>query len=203
MIEIALSQLNNIINSIEDCNRLIPAFIENNNNSIALVEKNKQHKDIIIATREFYRKAIDKFYEISIVDLKNRLNSAVNYIFHDKNYELDIVLSDKRGKSAQLILKDIDGNEVSLKDGVGQGIRTVISFILQTYYLASKNSKILMLDEAYHNISEEYIYKFLEFMKKFAIENDFKIIIISHDHRILAEANKQFIIVDGKLTDAK
>ena len=91
----------------------------------------------VIEERQYYKKAIDIIYERSIEELKTLLNSALATIFYDRDFSIDIELTDKRGKSLQLKALE-DGKPVNLKRGTGMGVKTVISAILQMYYLQIK-----------------------------------------------------------------
>lgn len=153
----------------------------------------------LIKEREYYKKAVDIVYERSIQELKDILNSALSTIFVDRNYTVDIVLTDKRGKSLQLKAYE-DGKPINPKRGLGMGVKTVISAVLHIYYLQCKNSKILMLDEAYSAISVEYVEAFFEFLSQLCKKLDFKIILITHDPRFLQYADKTYKINQGVVT---
>lgn len=152
----------------------------------------------IIENREFYKKGIDIIYENSIGELKEILNFALHYIFNDEDYNLEIELSDKRGKSLNFRLFH-NGKPANLKRGTGMGVKTVISAVLHMYYLQCKNSKILMLDEAYAAVSEEYIDRFFNFLSDMCQKLGFKIILITHDKRLLCYGNKYYIIDRGRV----
>lgn len=173
--EFNLGQITNLTNQLNDC-----------------IKK----QNFIIGAREYYKRAVDLIYERSIGELKDVLNSALSFIFYDEDYSLDIELSDKRGKSLNFRLYQ-NGKPVNLKRGTGMGIKTVISAVLHLYYLQCKNSKILMLDEAYSAISEEYIENFFEFFSNLAHSLKFKIIMITHDKRFLPYGDKYYIIDKG------
>ena len=79
------------------------------------------------------------------------------------------------------------------------GVKTVISAILHMYYLQCKNSKILMLDEKYSAVSEEYVPAFFEFLHQLCEKLDFRIILITHDKRFLDYADKRYIINQGEV----
>lgn len=153
-------------------------------------------------TKEFYVKAVDILYEESIGALKDTLNTALRYIIFDRNYNCNLVLDDKRGtKTLELTLVDLDeGFEVDLKDGAGQGIRTIISFILKAYYLINKGSRLLFLDEKYSALSEHYIPRFFEFMKRMAEERGIIVVLITHDTRFMDYADNSFTVNDGYVT---
>lgn len=145
-----------------------------------------------------YKAAIDLIYERSIQELKDTLNAALSYIFVDRDFSIDIVLEDRYGKSLVLVL-ETGGFTVSLKDGMGMGINCVISAVLHIYYLYCKGSKILLLDESYHNISEDYADRFFDFLKDLCKSLEFKLIIISHDNRIAPFVDFTYRISKGKV----
>ena len=167
-----------------------------------LVNLNQQNIDLnndlaeVLEEREYYKKAVDVVYERSIKELKDLLNSALATIFIDRDFEIDIELSDKRGKSLQLKAME-KGRPVNLKRGMGMGVKTVISAILHMYYLQCKNSKILMLDEKYSAVSEEYVPAFFEFLHQLCEQLGFRIIMITHDKRFLDYADKRYKINQG------
>ena len=121
----------------------------------------------------------------------------------DKNYSANLVLEDKGGnKTLSLLLVDEDnGFEVDLKDGVGQGVRTILSFVLKSYYLLNQNSKVLLLDEKYSALSSHYVPRFYEFMKEFCKKNDFIIVMISHIDSQIEHADRLYYINDGTITE--
>ena len=184
-----LEELNNMENNI---NSKI-GFLDS---TISILENDLLN---IIESRQFYKKAVDIVYERSIVELKDVLNSALSYIFKDKGLEIDVQLSDKRGKSLSFVIMN-NGKIVSLKKGMGMGVKCVISCILHIYYLQCKDSKILMLDEAYSNISKEYISNFFDFISKLCEKLDFTVILITHDERFIEYANRVYEISNGYVT---
>lgn len=175
-------------------------------NQTKAVELNKQLAEVtnemtfILEAREYYRKAVDIVYERSIVELKDILNSALSYVFYDEDYKVEIELTDKRGKSLNIRLFQ-NGKPVNLKRGTGMGVKTVISAVLHMYYLQCKNSKILMLDEAYSAVSVEYIDRFFEFLHQMCDRLGFKIILITHDERMLKYGDKKYRIDKGVVSE--
>jgi DNA repair exonuclease SbcCD ATPase subunit len=175
--------------------------LNNQNGNISMQIQSKEMAiKVIEMSREYYRKAIDILYERSVGELKSSLNYAVKYIFFDKNYEIDIVLSDKRGKSLTFVLIDKDtDNEVNLKDGTGNGVRSVISAVIHMYYLIQKKSPFLFVDESYSFISDNYIDRFFEFLKGLCYNNNFIMVLITHDRRFLDYADKIYQINNGRV----
>ena len=194
--------------TIKSCNSLLNKEETLKENAKELQKKLKEKENylsFIKTAKEKYTVAVNELYEESVVTLQDTLNAALQYIFYDKNYKAKLLLEDKRGtKSLSILLIDEDDNlEVDLKDGVGNGVRTVISFVLKSYYLLNQNSKVLFLDEKYSALSVHYVPKFFEFIDKFCEENDFIIIMISHIDNQIEHADKVYYLNDGVITEGE
>jgi len=176
---------------------------ENNKNLQEVLTKEKDYLTFIKRAKEKYQIAVNELYEESIVALQDTLNAALKYIMYDKNYSAKLLLEDVRGtKSLSIVLVDEDdGFEVDLKDGVGQGVRTIISFVLKSYYLLNQNSKVLFLDEKYSALSAHYVPRFYEFIEKFCEDNDFIIVMISHIDNQIEHADKVYYLNDGVISE--
>ena len=149
----------------------------------------------ILEAREYYKKAVDLIYERSVVELKDLLNT---YGFKDRTFEIDIQLSDKRGKSLQFIISE-NGNPVNLKCAMGMGVKCVISAVLHMYYLQCNGSNVLILDETYSAISKGYVPFFFDFIQQMCEKLDFRMIIITHDERFLDYGNKTYTFKLGEV----
>ena len=189
--------VSNNMQSFKETRETYKNYIETLNEKITNIESSIK---VIQDSREYYRKAIDVIYEKSIGQLSETLNSALSYIFYDREYTLELKLEDKRGKSLELILRDGE-NEVNLKDGVGMGVRTVISAVLQTYYLMARGSKILFVDEKYSYVSESYVQRFFDFLKSLCHKSGFILVIISHDTRFFDYADKVIVVNEGRVVE--
>lgn len=185
-------KLESINNNIDSINHTILTIDDN------LLDLDRKLKGVQ-ESRQYYKKAIDIVYERSIQELKDVINSALNYIFTDKSLEVDIELSDKRGKSLTFVIKN-NGKKVNLKRGMGMGVKCVISCILHIYYLQCKDSKILMLDEAYSNISKNYIANFFDFISRLCDKLGFIVILITHDERFIEYANRVYEVSNGRVS---
>ena len=180
----------------------LPALQEAKEYNEKNIKKQEEYLKFINTSKEYYVKAIDIMYEESIGALKETLNSALRYIVYDKNYNCNLILDDKRGaKTLELTLVDLDEDfEVDLKDGAGQGIRTIISFILKAYYLINKGSRVLFLDEKYSALSEHYVPRFFEFLKKMTEEKGMIDVLITHDTRFMDYADNIYMVNMGNVT---
>jgi DNA repair exonuclease SbcCD ATPase subunit len=156
---------------------------------------------VIQESASYYKKSQDIIYEKSIGALKELINKALSFVFYDKNYEIIINLEDKRGtKTLSFGLKDLDKDlEVSLKNGCGNGVRAVISAVLNLFVLISKGSKILILDEKYSCVSADYIERFYMFLSKLCVEKSLRIVLITHDPRFISFSDKGYTVIDGRI----
>jgi DNA repair exonuclease SbcCD ATPase subunit len=197
-----LESINYNLKALEDLQKKKEIIETNTEELLQVIKKLETKLSDTKDCKTYYGKAIELLYQESIGALKDTINTALQYVIYDKNYEIDLALDDKRGaKSLSLLLIDRDTElEVDLKDGVGNGIRTIVSFVLKMYYLINKNSNILLLDEKYSALSEEYTERFFEFMKKMCDEKDFIIVIITHDKRFESFADYVYRISDGNVT---
>lgn len=202
--------LQNLIDSLEYTIKSSRNLLSKENliiNSIDIsqkeVKKKKEYLTFIKGAKEKYQVAVNELYEESVVALQDTLNTALKYIMYDKNYSAKLILEDTRGtKSLSIVLVDEDdGFEVDLKDGVGQGVRTIISFVLKSYYLLNQNSKVLFLDEKYSALSAHYVPRFYEFIEKFCEDNDFIIVMISHIDNQIEHADKVYYLNDGVISE--
>ena len=192
--------------TIKSCKNLLDktSVIESSCNILKNeIKEKEEYLKFIKKAKEKYQVAVNELYEESIGSLQSTLNVALKYLFFDKNYSAKLVLEDKRGtKSLSILLIDEDaGLEIDLKDGVGQGVRTVISFVLKSYYLLNQNSRILMLDEKYSALSSHYVPRFYDFIEKFCEENDFIIVMISHIDNQIEHADKVYYLNDGVISE--
>lgn len=162
------------------------------------LEKKKKNIEFIKNTKEVYTKALDVVYRKSIGLLKDTLNTALKYIIYDKRYSVDLLLDDKRGsKTLEILLVDEQKGFEAEMDDIGQGVRTIISFVLKYYYLMYQNSNILFLDEKYSALSAHYVPRFFEFVLGLCKKNNTKIVLITHDERFIEYATKTYLVNDG------
>jgi hypothetical protein len=149
----------------------------------------------------YYRKAVDLVYAKSIGELEQIINSALSFVFFDRSYSIKFDLGDQRGKTLELLLLDNSegrSRTIDMKDGVGNGVRSVVSFVLLTLHLTSRGiPPILFLDEAYSAISESYVDRFFTFARGLSLTKQAPIVLISHDDRFLPYADQKIRVSDG------
>lgn len=194
------AKLDAILNTIDFCEKDI-AYKENRivdcNKSINIL---KNQQDLIIRSRAYLKKATDYLYENSIVELESIINDVVSAIFYDEHYTVKIEISDSYSKSIQWWLIDHNKNIKFLVDGgTGRGLRAVVSFIIQSYFLLSLGSHYMFIDEEYQHISEAYIGKFFEYVNLLATKKNLCLATISHDDRFKGHEDAKYIVSRGEI----
>jgi len=156
------------------------------------------------ASWEALRLLLEKFSSESIDLLTEMLNKGVKAIFTDRNYEIEIEITDAKKKQMKIyLLEERDGEIVRslIPDGIGGGILVVLSFIFQVFLIRLYNLRpLILLDEQFTHISQSYLPNFMEFMRYLIAEMDFKFLWISHDERILPYFDRIYDVNMGKAT---
>lgn len=166
------------------------------------IQENKDKIVLVQDSRIAYQKAIDIFYEQSIGQLEKLINLGLKQIFFDKSLQIKIELSNEEKKEKSFSFEVIDtvtGEPEDIRDGTGAGVRSVISFIILSYYLMQFNSPYIIADEAYSQISKDYVDGFFQFVHKLCDEEGLTFILISHDERFIHYADQIVKVADDKI----
>lgn len=202
--------INDLLNSLEYRIRRYKSYESTSDilkSGISSLEEEVHNKESELKTIQesavYYKKSQDILYEKSVGALKELINSALRYVFYNRNYEINIVIEDKRGtKTLSFFLKDLDNDfEVSLKNGCGNGVRSVISAILKLFVLINKGKDILILDEKYSFVSTDYVENLFIFLTKICEEKQIRIVMITHDERFMSFAGKMYRVSNGVVYD--
>lgn len=161
--------------------------------------------DLISSSKEVYKMAVDGVYARSIGRIESTVNDALKFIFHDKSYSAKLQIGDNRGKIIEPLLYD-NGYDppriVDMKNGVGMGIRSVVSFVLLVFYLIARGRyPVIFADEAYSAISESYIERFFTFAKSLCKARGVTLVMITHDQRFLVYADKRYCVSEGNVSE--
>ncbi len=176
------------------------------------VEKIKSYEDKLSSLSDTYKnlevgyayleKLINDESEKFIREVESLLTVALQAIFTDKNYECYIKTDKESTASIHIKYHDEDGNLIcpNIRKGVGGGIRTIVGFLLQVFFILQYDAeRIVFVDEGFYAISEEYLPNFLDFVQQLIESKEFKILLITHDRdRILPFADKVYRIDDGR-----
>jgi ABC-type lipoprotein export system ATPase subunit len=167
------------------------------------LDENKFSKSI----SEIAKKIADLFYGGYLTEGIDFINSVLRFVFHDREYTVSINVEEKRNqKELYFSLNEIiDGNLITTDiDNIGSGIKGVISFALQIFYIdKTKSGKYLFLDEPFTEISDSYLENLFVMIKKISDAKGFNILIISHDERIISNFKDIYEVVKGKIVKRK
>ena len=165
----------------------------------------KIHRQMVYESAISYMKEIiDLLSRTHIDHLEKLLNSAVSTIFFDKNYSIRFEVSEYRNSnclSINLIETLDDGTEIvtDIKDN-GFGIKTIVGFILQIYFiLYHKLSPILFIDEGFSALSDQYIPYLRSLLNSLKEEYNFIFVLIAHDLRFIQIADLRYEVKDGEV----
>ena len=141
---------------------------------------------------EVMKVLIEKITDSSIGLLKNLLTVGFNTVFEGK-YSVDIQVDDRgKDKTAEFyLIENSTGLRTMIKDDNGGGIKVILSFILRVFFIYYlKYPRFIILDEAFTELSKEYIeglFAFFDILKK---DLGFKYLFITHDIRFMNYADK-------------
>ena len=166
---------------------------------------NLLHKQFIYEQAvEYLKEIIDKLSRSHIDHLEKLLNSAVETIFYDKNYRIEFDISEYRNSNCldMYLIDTLDSGEqirTNIKDN-GFGIKTVVGFILQVYFiLYNKLSPVLFVDEGFSAISSNYLPYLKSLFNNLRDKYGFIFVLVSHDSRLIEIADKTYEVRDGEV----
>ena len=92
--------------------------------------------------------------------------------------------------------------ELDIKSGVGQGIRSVISFTLQLYFILTRGAyPVLFLDETYSGVSDLYRERFFSFVSSLAKAKGMAVVFVTHVTEVQMNADKVYVVNDGVVSE--
>ena len=135
-----------------------------------------------------------------IKKLNDILDYGVKKIFYDCNYSVEVRVSDNNKATIHLVYDDENGNKLSPDvQQCGGGIKSVIGCISQIFFLFYYHVEpVLFMDESLSQISSQYLPHVMDLINELAKKNGLKVLLITHDVRMLAYGAKQYEISDGK-----
>lgn len=141
----------------------------------------KDDMEVTKEASEFIQLQLNLFNKKYIDRIEGLINKALSFIFFDASYEAKLEIKDKK---LEVLLKDNDKNLIKPLSKVGGGIRIVISVFLQVFFIIERKlERIMLLDESLYAVSEAYRERFYSFLKLNSKENNFYLLVISHDER--------------------
>lgn len=149
------------------------------------------------------KKMMDQLSKSQIQHLSDLLNSSVQSIFFDRQYSIELNVTELRNQNQLKILlhEDTpDGHIVSDINDNGYGLKGIIGFILQCYFIIYyKQDPILFLDEAFGNLSSQYLPYLKALIQSLTNKYGFRFILITHDERLMEMADRTYRVRLGEV----
>lgn len=149
------------------------------------------------------KKMIDNLSKGHIQHLSDLLNSAVSSIFFDREYSIELKVEEfKNTNTLKILLHEMtpEGEVVSDISDNGYGLKGIIGFILQVYFiLYYKLYPILFLDEAFGNLSSQYLPYLKSLIQSLTAKYEFKFVLITHDERLMEFADRTYQVKLGEV----
>ena len=117
------------------------------------------------------------------------VSQCLESVFAEEAYEFQILFAKKRGKTEARLLFVRDGQAIDPLDAAGGGVIDVAAFALRLACLLlsqPKRRKLLVLDEPFRFVSQEYIPKVRDMLVVLAKEMEVQFVIVSHIHGLQA-----------------
>lgn len=145
------------------------------------------------------KSVIDKLSQSHIEHLNNLLNTALSTIFFDRQYSVTLNVTDLRNnKNLEILLNEkLPTDEVltTKLDDNGYGVKSIIGFILQVYFIIyHKQSPVLFMDEAFSNLSTQYLPYLKELINQLSQRYNFTFVLITHDERLSTLAERKYSV---------
>jgi DNA repair exonuclease SbcCD ATPase subunit len=116
------------------------------------------------------------------------VSSCLSSVFGDEAYEFVIEFEQKRGKTEAVLKFRRNGQDVFPLEGSGGGVVDVAAFALRVACLMlhrPRLSKLLVLDEPFRFVSEQYRPAVREMIEKLASDMGLQIILVTHQEEFV------------------
>lgn len=138
--------------------------------------------------------------------------NAMQQIFTDKDYSVELEIKEDTKRPAINILLVENGIKQDIKDSVGGGIITTLGLLFQIYYLeVYELNKIIFIDEGLKEVSKtnlnettvDYLTNLLNFLKALSQERNYKVVVVTHDESVKQIANQVYVVRNGEVNKIK
>lgn len=153
---------------------------------------------------ELMKKIIEGMSQSQINHLEALINSALETIFFDRQYFVELQVTELRNtNNLQILLNEVNDEgqliKTKLEDN-GFGVKSIIGFVLQVYYiLYYKQFPILFMDEAMTNLSKQYLPYFKSLINDLASKYGFIFVLVTHDRDIMDLSDRTYFVNKGKV----
>lgn len=150
----------------------------------------------------YFNKIVDSKRKEIIDKVINLVSFGLQTVLEDSTVRLMVSSKIQRNQKFYSFTLEQNGRETSIVNAVGGGVINLLSFLLHVVLLAvSSNRKILILDEPFSAVSENYRENIGEFLKLLAEKTNIQFIIVSHQNEINEAADVLYNIrsVNGEV----
>lgn len=164
------------------------------------------HKEKVYdVANDVMKKVVDGMSRSQIDQLEKLINTSLETIFFDKQYSIEFTVTELRNtNNLQMALVEVLDNGELIKtklDANGYGIKAIIGFILQVYYiLYHKLKPILFMDEAFTTLSNQYVPYLKSLLNELITKYNFIFVLITHDPRFMDLADRTYLVNKGVVT---
>ena len=153
---------------------------------------------------DLMKKIVESMSTSQIKHLENLINSALETIFFDRNYSVEMNVTELRNtNNLQILLveQNDEGDIIKTKlNDNGYGVKSIIGFILQIYFILYHHEyPVLFLDEAFGTLSSQYVPYLKTLMDELAKKYGFIFVLITHDTRFMDIADKTYLVDKGNV----
>ena len=165
----------------------------------------------LISKEASYEKAVDLMKKIiegkgqsQINHLESLINSALETIFFDRKYFVELQITELRNtNNLKIVLNEITDDGQLLKTDLndnGYGVKSIIGFVLQIYYILYYHQyPIMFMDEAMTQLSKQYLPYFKSLINDLAEKYGFIFVLVTHDTDIMNLSDRTYFVDKGKV----
>jgi len=126
--------------------------------------------------------------------LTSLCTAALKDVFYDKDVSFGIEFHQQKNATVVEMFIEEDGIRYDPLESRGHGMADLLTFALRVSVLALQPTlrKVLILDEPFTRISEEYRDRAIEFVKEVSAKTGVQIILVTHIPELARNADKVF-----------
>ena len=153
---------------------------------------------------DLMKKIIEGMSQSQINHLEVLINSALETIFFDRKYFVELQVTELRNtNNLQILLNEVNDNGELIKTDIksnGFGVQSIIGFILQLYFiLYYKQYPVMFMDEAMTQLSKQYLPYFKILINDLAEKYNFIFVLVTHDRDIMELSDRTYEVVKGEV----
>lgn len=170
----------------------------------------KELKDLIKKEHNYelavdlMKKLVEGLSQSQIRHLEELINSALETIFFDRQYFIELQITELRNtNNLHIILNEVNeqGELIKTKiDDNGGGIKCIVGFILNVFYiLYHKQYPILFMDESFTNLSKQYLPYIKSLINSLSDKYGFIFVLVTHDTELMNLADRTYLVDKGNV----